>query len=85
MKVENLILEVNSSKYAYNVSMKELNQLVVKAIMEMPHLRAVEPLTAAQLLPALKKVGKCINIPVIKGTRHYWLLLKRMFSIKLSW
>ncbi|XP_071793924.1 translation initiation factor eIF2B subunit epsilon-like [Asterias amurensis] len=56
VKVENLILEVNSSKYAYNVSMKELNQLVVKAIMEMPHLKAAEPLTAAQLLPALKRL-----------------------------
>ncbi|XP_038069205.1 translation initiation factor eIF-2B subunit epsilon-like isoform X2 [Patiria miniata] len=53
VKLENLILEVNSSKYAYNVSMRELVQLVVKAVLEMPHLKVTEPLQASQLLPRL--------------------------------
>ncbi|XP_023213859.1 translation initiation factor eIF-2B subunit epsilon-like isoform X2 [Centruroides sculpturatus] len=37
IKCENLILEINSSKYAYNVTMKEVNMLVMKAILELPN------------------------------------------------
>ncbi|XP_054162967.1 translation initiation factor eIF-2B subunit epsilon-like [Oppia nitens] len=34
---ENLILEINSSKHAYNVPMKDLNILVMKAILDLPN------------------------------------------------
>ncbi|XP_075213307.1 eukaryotic translation initiation factor 2B subunit epsilon [Lycorma delicatula] len=34
---DNLILEINSSRYAYNVTLKELNCLVVKAILNLPN------------------------------------------------
>lgn len=51
---DNLVLEINSSKYAYNVSMKELNGLVIKAILELPQSTS-QP---SQYLAALKKVRK---------------------------
>lgn len=34
---ENLILEINSSKHAYNVPMNEVNSLVLKAILKLTH------------------------------------------------
>ncbi|XP_034257090.1 translation initiation factor eIF-2B subunit epsilon isoform X2 [Thrips palmi] len=37
---DNLILEINSSRYAYNVSMREVNLLVVKAILNLPKLES---------------------------------------------
>ncbi|XP_022108135.1 translation initiation factor eIF-2B subunit epsilon-like [Acanthaster planci] len=66
IKLENLILEINSSKYAYNVSMRELVQLVVKAVLEMPHLKSAEPLPAAQLVPRLTKLVNKL-LPVLQN------------------
>ena len=39
---ENIILEVNSSKFAYNISPDDLNKLVMRSILEIPELRAKE-------------------------------------------
>lgn len=36
VKCENLILEINSSRYAYNVSIREVSYNVVKAILSLP-------------------------------------------------
>lgn len=33
---DNLILEINSSRYAYNVSVREVNYFVVKALLSLP-------------------------------------------------
>ncbi|CAG2161273.1 unnamed protein product [Oppiella nova] len=50
---DNLILEINSSKHAYNVPMKDLNFLVIKAILDLPN-SAVNPSAYfAQLKPSL--------------------------------
>lgn len=36
LQCHNLILEINSSRYAYNVSLKEVNYFVCKAILSLP-------------------------------------------------
>ncbi|XP_072051425.1 LOW QUALITY PROTEIN: translation initiation factor eIF2B subunit epsilon-like [Amphiura filiformis] len=57
VNLENLVLEINSSKFAYNISMRELNYHVFKGILEMPHMRAKpQVLSAQQLLLELKKL-----------------------------
>jgi len=33
---DNLILEINSSRYAYNVSVREVNYFVMKALLSLP-------------------------------------------------
>ncbi|XP_072167243.1 translation initiation factor eIF2B subunit epsilon-like [Diadema setosum] len=71
IKVDNLILEVNSSKYAYNISMHELVSLVTKAVLDLPHHKASEPLAPPQLLLAVKKLFvrlKPLFSNYIKGT-----------------
>ena len=57
IKVDNLILEINSSKYAYNIAMHELIPLVIKSILEVPQLKSPTPLPPAQLLLEVKKVS----------------------------
>ncbi|XP_071964389.1 translation initiation factor eIF2B subunit epsilon-like [Antedon mediterranea] len=63
---DNLILEINSSKFANNVSMKELVQLVTKAIVELPNTHSPNILTtkefAAFVIPLVKTL-----VPLLKN------------------
>nr|XP_039264964.1 translation initiation factor eIF-2B subunit epsilon-like [Styela clava] len=52
IKCDNLILEINSSKYAYNVTIQDVIRNVTKATFEISYLRCND----APFFPALKKV-----------------------------
>lgn len=53
---ENLVLEINSSKYAYNVTMREVNSLVTSAIMSIPSTTVKHDLEAQEYFKALKPI-----------------------------
>jgi translation initiation factor eIF-2B subunit epsilon len=52
---ENLILEINSSRHAYNVSVKEMNYFVVKALLSLP-IEACSAISAPNYLTEFKKM-----------------------------
>ncbi|GIY02567.1 translation initiation factor eIF-2B subunit epsilon [Caerostris darwini] len=53
VKSENIVLEINSSKHAYNISIKEMNTLLIKALLKLPF-ETAEPSTSQQYLASLK-------------------------------
>ncbi|GAB0087151.1 translation initiation factor eIF-2B subunit epsilon [Sergentomyia squamirostris] len=61
-KTEFLVLEINSSRYAYNMSLSEVNFYVVQAIF---HLSPLKEATT-NVLPALKMIYKHLG-PVLKN------------------
>lgn len=53
---DNLILEINSSRYAYNLSVKEVNFLVVKAMLTIPVHSATAETNSKELLVKVKQL-----------------------------
>ncbi|KRT81753.1 hypothetical protein AMK59_5175 [Oryctes borbonicus] len=62
LQCDNLILEINSSRYAYNVTLKEVNYNVVKAILNLPFQHS----SGQQYLPALLRTLVYFS-PILKN------------------
>ncbi len=75
IKGDNLVLEINSSKYAYNVSMKEVNSLVIKAMLSLPAI--ITPVKSIYLLIwyFLTKLILLSIYQSISGNKEYWAAL----------
>lgn len=59
LKCDNLILEINSSRYAYNVTLSEVTTLTVKAILSLPsRVKSTVQSLLAYFLPLLKNYVK---------------------------
>ncbi|XP_071452986.1 translation initiation factor eIF2B subunit epsilon [Hetaerina americana] len=75
LKCENLILEINSSRYAYNVTVKEVNVLVVRSIISIPNAKTEKHgnpaktenhLSSQQLFQQLKPIVQYF-LPILKN------------------
>ncbi|KAK9738530.1 eIF4-gamma/eIF5/eIF2-epsilon [Popillia japonica] len=62
LQCDNLILEINSSRYAYNVTLKEVNYNVIKAILNLPFQHS----SGQQYLPALLRTLEYFS-PILKN------------------
>ncbi|KAG7330697.1 hypothetical protein KOW79_006919 [Hemibagrus wyckioides] len=71
---DNLVLEINSLKYAYNISLKEVMQILTKVVLEFPFHQHGAHITAAQysslLLPLLKKWSPVFKNYVKRAQDH---------------
>uniref|UniRef100_A0A665X8P8 Translation initiation factor eIF2B subunit epsilon n=1 Tax=Echeneis naucrates TaxID=173247 RepID=A0A665X8P8_ECHNA len=71
---DNLVLEINSLKYAYNISLKEVMQILTRVVLEYPFQQQGSQLTAPQyvvvLLPLLKKWSPVFKNYVKRAQDH---------------
>lgn len=56
-----LILEINSSRYAYNMSLKEVNFNVVKAIFSLPTIKESASNVLLDINAVLKQLGPVMS------------------------
>ncbi|XP_014217306.1 translation initiation factor eIF-2B subunit epsilon [Copidosoma floridanum] len=73
LKCENLILEINSSRYAYNINIRQVSHNVIKAILRLPlhHYSKIEAdsknqMKSAEYFKILKKILEYFN-PIIEN------------------
>ncbi|XP_068604704.1 translation initiation factor eIF2B subunit epsilon [Brachionichthys hirsutus] len=71
---DNLVLEINSLKYAYNVALKDVLQIITWVVLDYPSQQQRSQLTAAQyaalLLPLLKKWAPVFKNYVKRAQDH---------------
>uniref|UniRef100_A0A4W6CKA0 Translation initiation factor eIF2B subunit epsilon n=1 Tax=Lates calcarifer TaxID=8187 RepID=A0A4W6CKA0_LATCA len=71
---DNLVLEINSLKYAYNITLKEVMQILTRVVLEYPFQQQGPQLTASQyvavLLPLLKKWAPVFKNYVKRAQDH---------------
>uniref|UniRef100_A0AAQ5ZU34 Translation initiation factor eIF2B subunit epsilon n=1 Tax=Amphiprion ocellaris TaxID=80972 RepID=A0AAQ5ZU34_AMPOC len=71
---DNLVLEINSLKYAYNISLKEVMQILTRVVLEYPFQQQGPNLTPSQyvalLLPLLKKWAPVFKNYVKRAQDH---------------
>uniref|UniRef100_A0A7N9AS91 Translation initiation factor eIF2B subunit epsilon n=1 Tax=Mastacembelus armatus TaxID=205130 RepID=A0A7N9AS91_9TELE len=71
---DNLVLEINSLKYAYNISLTEVLQILTRVVLEYPFQQQGPQLTASQyvaiLLPLLKKWAPVFKNYVKRAQDH---------------
>ncbi|XP_004079082.1 translation initiation factor eIF-2B subunit epsilon [Oryzias latipes] len=71
---DNLVLEINSLKYAYNITLKEVMQILTKVVLEYPFQQQGPQLTPSQyvklLLPLLKKWAPVFKNYVKRAQDH---------------
>ncbi|RVE61635.1 hypothetical protein OJAV_G00172400 [Oryzias javanicus] len=71
---DNLVLEINSLKYAYNITLKEVMQILTKVVLEYPFQQQGPQLTPSQyvklLLPLLKKWSPVFKNYVKRAQDH---------------
>ncbi|XP_072110997.1 translation initiation factor eIF2B subunit epsilon [Mobula birostris] len=71
---DHLVLEINSLKYAYNISMKDVTQLTTKVVLEMPLQQHRPELSAAQygnaLISLLKKWSQVFKNYIKRAIDH---------------
>ncbi|KAF7667513.1 hypothetical protein LDENG_00059010 [Lucifuga dentata] len=71
---DNLVLEINSLKYAYNITLKEVMQILTRVVLEFPFQQQNPQITTSQyaalLLPLLKKWSPVFKNYVKRAQDH---------------
>ncbi|XP_034039331.1 translation initiation factor eIF-2B subunit epsilon [Thalassophryne amazonica] len=71
---DNLVLEINSLKYAYNITLKEVMQILMRVVLEFPFQQKDSELTTSQyaavLLPLLKRWAPVFRNYVKRAQDH---------------